>query len=398
MTTAISSLLLLCLSAIVSIPVATLLVEIACAVLIRGKPSPSLRENRPRIAVIVPAHNEGKTLEPTLNDINLQLHAGDRLLVVADNCTDDTAEVAIAAGAEVIVRDDRERIGKGYALDFGIGHLDAAPPEIVVIVDADCRLSSKFLDELAACVLANKAPAQALYLISAPHGSFIDYQVAEFAVRIKNHLRPLGLAVLGLPCQLMGTGMAFPWDAIRAADLASGHIVEDLKLGLDLASAGRPSTFCPSARVTSEFPFSASGAITQRERWERGHLGVICTTLPKLAGRAIAQFNWALFALVLDAAVPPLVLLAVLVVFVFAVTVLGAALGLSFAAFVLSFANVVAFGSAAVLAWYNSGRDLIPAKKFGLIFRFACGKLSLYRRFLERDAVPTWIRTDRDKS
>jgi hypothetical protein len=71
-------------------------------------------------------------------------------------------------------------------------------------------------------------PVQALYLMMAPADSQINYKVAEFAWRVKNWLRPLGLRALGLPCQLMGTGMAFPWEVIRRADLASASLVEDL--------------------------------------------------------------------------------------------------------------------------------------------------------------------------
>ena len=89
---------------------------------------------------------------------------------------------------------------------------------------------------------------QALNLQIAPRtNSPIDFRVAEFAFRVKNWVRPLGLRALNLPCQLMGTGMAFPWAVIRSANLASGLAVEDLKLGLDLARAGHPPLFCPSA-------------------------------------------------------------------------------------------------------------------------------------------------------
>ena len=87
---------------------------------------------------------------------------------------------------------------------------------------------------------------------SAPDRSAVSQRVAEFAWRVKNALRPRGLAALGLPCQLMGTGMAFPRDVLRSADLATGHLAEDLHLGLQLASIGRAPFFCPTAVVRSE--------------------------------------------------------------------------------------------------------------------------------------------------
>ncbi len=130
------------------------------------------------------------------------------------------------------------------------------------MVDADCRLAEGAIDRLAAACAMTGRPVQALYLMTVPYELKINQQVAGFAWRVKNWVRPLGLAALGLPCQLMGTGMAFPWHVIRATDLATGAIVEDLKLGLDLAAAGHPPLFCPSARVTRQFAISAQGADT----------------------------------------------------------------------------------------------------------------------------------------
>ncbi len=237
--------------------------------------TPHTAEQRrsPAVAVLVPAHNESSGLLPTLVNIQSQLNPGDRVLVVADNCSDDTAAVAISGGADVVERHDPTKRGKGYALDWGIRHLSSNPPEIVIIVDADCKLADGALDALALTCTMTGRPVQALYLMTTPIDSQINHQVAEFSWRVKNWLRPLGLRALNLPCQLMGTGMAFPWDVIRLADIGNAQIVEDLKLGLDLTLARHPPIFCPSARVTSEFASSAKGAGTQRKRWEQGHLG-----------------------------------------------------------------------------------------------------------------------------
>src|SRR5205085_6347229 len=84
---------------------------------------------RPRVAVLMPAHNEAAGIAASLATVTPQLVAGDRLLVVADNCVDDTAAVAAAAGAEVVQRRDTTRRGKGYALGFGLRHLAPDPPE-----------------------------------------------------------------------------------------------------------------------------------------------------------------------------------------------------------------------------------------------------------------------------
>jgi glycosyltransferase involved in cell wall biosynthesis len=116
--------------------------------------------------VLVPAHDEEGGIAAALATVVPQLAPGDRLLVVADNCSDGTAAAARAAGAEVVERRSDLR-GKGYALAFGVDHLRAAPPSAVVIVDADCELAPGTLDALAAELARSGRPVQALYLMLA---------------------------------------------------------------------------------------------------------------------------------------------------------------------------------------------------------------------------------------
>jgi cellulose synthase/poly-beta-1,6-N-acetylglucosamine synthase-like glycosyltransferase len=376
-----------------------LLVEIAAAVFlpafdseIRSRPGA-----RGRVAVLVPAHNESTGLLPTLQDIKCQLRNDDRLLVVADNCSDDTAAVAAKAGAEVIERIDPTRIGKGYALDWGVRHLKKNKPHVVIMVDADCRLADGVIDRLAETCTSTDRPVQALYLMTAPENAPIASQVSEFAWRVKNWVRPLGLSRLNQPCQLVGTGMAFPWHVIRSADLASGWIVEDLKLGLDLAAAGYPPLFCPSARVTSAFASSAAGGHTQRKRWEHGHLATIARAAPRLMCLAVIRRDPGLLALALDLAIPPLSLLALLLILTFSVTGFAAAWGLSTMPLILSTAGLLGLTTAMLLAWTKYGRDVLPLNATLSIPGYVFSKLGLYRGILFGRMAPQWTRTDRTK-
>src|SRR5690606_30500033 len=156
--------------------------------------------DRPAVAVIVPAHQEEDGIGDTVTALRSQLRLDDRLLVVADNCTDRTAILAREAGAEVVERVDPARRGKGFALDFGVRYLAEKPPAVVILVDADCRLAPGAIDHLAAEACASGRPAQGLYLLSAPPDSGIGLQVAELAFLVKNQVRPAGLHRLGLPC------------------------------------------------------------------------------------------------------------------------------------------------------------------------------------------------------
>jgi cellulose synthase/poly-beta-1,6-N-acetylglucosamine synthase-like glycosyltransferase len=391
------SFLIATLAFLLAIPTTVFFIEVVAAIALAQQDYPVPPGNRPRqrVAVLLPAHNESTGILPTLADITVQIRAGDRLLVVADNCTDDTAAVAAAAGAEVVDRNELERKGKGYALAWGLRHLGADPPEIVIIIDADCRVAEGVFDRLAAACAATHRPVQALDLMTAPNGSSINVKVAEFAWRVKNWVRPLGLRALGLPCQLMGTGMALPWDVISSAHLASGSIVEDLKLGLDLTVAGIPPIFCPFPGVSSDFPLTVEGTQRQRLRWEQGQIKAIVTMVPRLFFLAIVRADLNLLALALDAAVPPLSLLAMLVMVMLAVAATATLLGISSAAIFVSSASCVGLISGVFLAWLKYGRDILPRGSILLIFLYACRKIPLYSKILSRNSE--WTRTDRGK-
>src|SRR5262249_40402746 len=109
---------LMALACILAIPVTILLMEVLAALTLspRRGAVPIGNGCHPRVAVLVPAHNESIGLLPTLMDIKAQTRAPDRLIVVADNCVDDTGSVAASVGAEVVDRNDPDRKGKGYAL------------------------------------------------------------------------------------------------------------------------------------------------------------------------------------------------------------------------------------------------------------------------------------------
>ena len=351
---------------------------------------------RPRVAVLMPAHNEAAGIADALGTVRPQLRPGDRLLVVADNCSDDTAAIARAAGAEVAPRHDAARRGKGFALDFGVRRLASDPPQVLVMLDADCRLHEGALDRLVEACAAHARPVQALYLMRGRPGAGLRERIAEFAWRVKNQLRPLGALRLGAPCQLMGTGMAFPWRLIADAPLASGHLVEDMKLGIDLTLAGRAPRFEPRALVTSRFPEPGAAATRQRTRWEHGHLATLLSDGPRLLGRGLARRDAACVALALDLMVPPLALLLGLTLAMAAVNGLvgWALLGAVTPAWV-SAAALGLLGAVVLIAWVRVGRDLLQLRELACAPFYAAAKLPIYLRFLVGRQVD-WVRAKRD--
>jgi cellulose synthase/poly-beta-1,6-N-acetylglucosamine synthase-like glycosyltransferase len=233
--------------------------------------------------------------------------------------------------------------------------------------------------------------------MTAPEQSRISFQVAAFAWRVKNWLRPLGLSAFDLPCQLMGSGMAFPWSVIRSAKLASGSITEDLKLGLDLAAAGYPPLFCPTGCVTSEFPSGTAAAEIQHRRWEQGYLGTMLDAAPCLLSAAVRRRDLGLLALTLDLSVPPLSLLATLLTVTFAITSLSRLLGFGSVAHDISMACLIELAIAVSLAWWKCGRDVVPPRAILSVPSYIFRKLDFYRQVFVGRTAGQWIRTERTK-
>jgi cellulose synthase/poly-beta-1,6-N-acetylglucosamine synthase-like glycosyltransferase len=375
-------------------PVFVLFAEVLLAVTQRERTAP-VAGDRPNVAVLVPAHDEALVISRALRTIVPQMAPGDRLIVVADNCTDETAALATAEGAEVLVRHDLLRRGKGYALDHGLRHLESEPPEMVLIVDADCRLGPEVIDRLARLSHGSDRPVQALYLMQAAEGAGLKMRIAEFAWVIKNQVRPLGLHRLGMPCQLMGTGMAFPWACISSADVATGHIVEDLKLGIEMVRRGTPPLFCPEALVTSEFPSSSEGVRTQRVRWEHGHLSVILSDAPRLLLSSLAPWNTPALALALDLAIPPLSLLMLLVIATWSAAALFFILERAYFPLAVASATAALLVLAILLSWRAYARHIVSLAGLALAVLHAFVKIPLYLRFLVARQVK-WVRSKRE--
>lgn len=392
--TTVTSQALLAISAILAIPASVFFAEIVAAI-VPGKQDGLPAGARSRAAVIIPAHNEEKGLLSTITDLQQQLRPGDRLVVVADNCDDETAAIAERAGAEVTIRHDPMNIGKGYALDWGLTYLRSDPPDVVVMVDADCRMASGAIDRLVAGAQQHQRPVQALYLMNAPDKSAINHQVATFAWRVKNWVRPLGLKALGLPCQLMGTGMAFPWGVLQSVNLSSGAIVEDMKLGLDLASIGYPPLFCPAAIVTSVFPQTTEGAKAQRQRWEQGHIGLIATRCVPLLVQSLRRRDASLLALALDLLVPPLSLLILVLLVMTVVTGTLGCFGGSLVPFAIGSGSLALVVLGTVMARAKFARDILPVRTLGLVPLYMLAKLRQYVLALAGRKVSRWVRADR---
>ncbi len=348
-----------------------------------------------RAVVLVPAHDEADGIGATLASLRAALGPRDRILVVADNCTDDTAGRARAEGAEVIERREPDRRGKGYALAFGIAHLAEAPPDVLIVVDADCRVAPDALRVLVAAALDTGRPVQARYRFAAPRPSTVSSSISSFAIRVKNEVRPRGLARLGLPCALTGSGMAFPWAVATAAPPAGAHLVEDLAMGIELARRGHPPLACPEALVSSALPATDAAALGQRRRWEHGVLGTQLREGPRLLLDGLRRRSPAQVGMGLDLMVPPL---ALLLGGLSAAAALGAALALvggGGATLAVSSLGLAAVLGGVLLAWLRFGLDVLPPRALLGLPGYVAWKLPLYFDFFTRRGQAEWVRTAR---
>lgn len=374
-----------------ALPVLTIFLQVLTA-LPRRPPSQMPEGAHRRVAVLVPAHDEELVIGETLASISRQLQPGDRLVVVADNCSDRTMEVARQHGAEVTVRSDPASRGKGFAMDHGLRFLEQTGiRETVIFIDADCELKNGCIARLAQMCAQSKRPTQAAYLMaSQPRQEMAS--LISFAWTVKNFVRPLGWHRANLPCQLAGTGMAFPWDVIRSMNLAGAHLAEDVKLGLDLALMGHLPQFCPDAVVTSKVAAGGIPSYSQRARWEHGTIEIMVRYLPRLFIKSCSNHSVPLIAMALDLSVPPLALFALM---------LGAYLALTSVLLFISGASGPAdiagilcalFFVSIVLAWWRHGREILPLR--WLVFAtpvYAIRKLPLYAGlFLNRQRE--WIK------
>ena len=377
------------------VPISVLFVECSVALLPSRSETEAVKEPRPKVTILVPAHDEALGIGATLETLLPQLTEKDRIVVVADNCSDETAAISRRFGVTVIERQDTELLGKGYALDYGLRFIEKEPPDVVVVVDADCIVHQGTIEQIACLAVAVARPVQVTYLMEQPTNPGPKDAVSALAFMVKNLVRPSGLARLNLPCLLTGTGMAFPWSVLQNVTLASSNIVEDMQLALDLAISGSAPIFCQSGRVIGRLPAQTQAAKSQRTRWEHGHLQTLLTQVPKLFQASIRQKRFDLLALALDLCIPPLSVLVMIWVAVTGSAVFAATLGASWVPTIILVLEGLLIFISIVGAWAKFGRADLPMLTLLAVPFYVLWKIPLYFSFLLRRQTK-WVRTERD--
>ncbi|WP_395622036.1 glycosyltransferase family 2 protein [Sphingomonas daechungensis] len=344
--------------------------------------------------IVVPAHDEGLVIGETLRSLKAALGERMRLLVVADNCTDSTAEIGREAGVEVLERRNLDQRGKGFALAFAADHLRSDPPDVFAVMDADCCIDKASLQALVASASAGR-PSQTINLLRPDRSAPPLVQLSTFAFLIKNLVRQRGLQRMAGRVHLTGTGMAMPFSLFDASGHVRSSVVEDLALGLELSDAGHPPVLVTNAFVWSGGS-TEQGTLTQRRRWEGGFIATALRWGPREVLHGIRSGNLRGVLAALDLMIPPLALFAILNLAVLCVAAgLTAVSGAKWWPILVQVSLLCIAGAGLLLAWAKEGRQFISLGALARLPLYMLWKLPMYLGLARGGAPKEWLRTGR---
>jgi cellulose synthase/poly-beta-1,6-N-acetylglucosamine synthase-like glycosyltransferase len=261
-----------------------------------------------RFLILVPAHNEERVIGRCLEAIEADRRPRDRVLVVADRCTDATARIARSFGASVLERSPHDPPGRAQARQAGLEHARSLDWDAVLMLDADSTVEIGFLDACEAALASGTAAVQARS--ESGEGSRLATQLSLAAFALQGITIPRGRDRLGLSVRLRGTGMAIRRDVVSSRRFVA-PASEDLYFTLDLLLDGIRCRHVDAARLRSDAAGSWSTFGGQKVRYEAGRMAAARAYVPRLLRRAARHRD----ATCLEAAwfllTPPLALAAV---------------------------------------------------------------------------------------
>jgi 1,2-diacylglycerol 3-beta-glucosyltransferase len=243
-------------------------------------------------AIIIPAHNEEDIIYHVLESCAKLDYPKNsyKVFVIADNCSDRTAEVAVNNGAVCLERYDKNHKGKGFALAWAFDRILPEGHDGVIVVDADCHLDAHALRVFDQHLAGGDKVLQANDASSNPDETTMSYAVAVGNL-IENDLFYAPKSRLGMVVFLRGTGMVFHKEVLLSYPWKAHSIAEDVEYTLNLLSEGIRVTFLDGVKVKSEFPVYNDQLNTQRMRWAGGSLGFVKTHALKLIWAGLVRRN-----------------------------------------------------------------------------------------------------------
>lgn len=248
-----------------------------------------------RFALITAAHNEEAVIRyhiESLKKLNYPQELYD-IYIIADNCTDNTAEVARQEGANVFERYSKLR-GKGYALEWmfnELGKIEEKSYDAICLFDADNVVSSNFLLEMNAKLKQGYRSIQGYLDTKNPNDSWVTacYATAYWSM---NRMWQLARYNLGLSNALGGTGLCLEYDLIKKYGWGATCLTEDLEFTMKLLLNGIKTAWAHDCKVYDEKPVYFSQTWRQRTRWLQGHWDVALRYMVPLLKKGIREKKW----------------------------------------------------------------------------------------------------------
>lgn len=353
-----------------------------------------------RFAVIIPAHNEETIISRTIYSTYGMLYPKKLydLIVVADNCTDNTARIARKLGAKVLERKNEKERGKGYALRWAFDRLIQSRNsyDAVVVLDADSLVSGNFLHVMNSYLERGSRVIQSSDLVLPEKGSW-PVDMARISYLIHNHVKPLGRKVLGFQTGLRGNGMCFRSDVLREIPWQAWSLTEDLEYGLILMMNDIRIDFAPEATVWAEMPTQIRNAGSQRRRWEFGRFEIARAYAGRLLRVAFRKRSLKLFDVFVDLVTPPFVTFMLIILLMSLFSLLLWVSGIQPIRFTIIWTGLLAAGFLHLLLGLAAGRaekDLYLA-----ILRiplYVVWKIGLYLSVIFKGRETRWVKTTRE--
>ncbi len=288
---------------------------------------PVVRPENPRqcFDIIVPAHNESAVILRTITSLKALAWPAEqfRIVVVADNCSDDTATIARTAGAIVLERQDTNQRGKGYALQFAFRWSRAEDrADAVVIVDADTEVSTNLIEAIAARIERGERAVQVHYGVLNPNDSWRT-RLLTIATTAFHVVRSRARERLGVSCGIRGNGWCVTHQLLDEVPYNAFSLAEDIEYGIALGLAGVRVAYADEAHVDGEMVSGERASRQQRQRWEHGRFQLIREKTGQLLATALRRPSALCLDLACDLLVLPLSYVVINVVALFSLSLLA---------------------------------------------------------------------------
>lgn len=358
------------------------------------------KKNNTTFAIIIPAHNEEKMIAKTIYSLNGIIYPQTKydVYVVADNCSDNTAEISRHLGVHVLERSDLTKKGKGYALRWAFDKLlsEYDKYDAYVVIDSDSLISGNYLQVMDHYINSGSRVIQSSDLVL-PQKNNWSSEATRIGFILFNYVRPLGRKFLGFDMGLRGNGMCFTKEVLKKIPWQSWALTEDLEYGLILLLNGERIHFAPEATVWAHMPLKSENARSQRERWEEGRKDITKSYSKTFLKESLRKRSIAFFDVFIDLITPPFVNTMLIISLLLVFSLILSIIFPSTIYYAVIWAILLFIGFIHLLLGLrlvHADRDLYKSVLYIPIY--VIWKIKVIVKALFSDKPKTWVRTSRE--